>query len=121
MDCERRLTADHMRRLNQVLAGHLSYAAVPKVHSESLSAAPSHGSAIGSFAPESPLGDNGDDAVEITVTSDVRRISTRQALLRRLVRRGVFWLPESVQFVDSRFVWIGLVGDGKSERFERSR
>lgn len=80
LDHERRLTADHMRRLNQVLAGHLSYLEVSKVHADRenlLSAAPSHGSAVGY---SSSLDDAADEK-EASV-----RASSRQIILRRLVR-----------------------------------
>eukprot|EP00903_Cladosiphon_okamuranus_P014747 g13665.t1 len=78
---ERRLTADHMRRLNQVLAGHLSYLEVSKVHADRenlLAAAPSHGSAVG-YA--SSL-DGEEDS-----QGRPRRVSRRQTFLRRLVAR----------------------------------
>ena len=80
LDHERRLTADHMRRLNQVLAGHLSYLEVSKVHAERenlLAAAPSHGSAVG-YA--SSL-DGEEDS-----KGPPGRASPRQAIFRRLVR-----------------------------------
>lgn len=80
LDHERRLTADHMRRLNQVLAGHLSYLEVSKVHADRenlLAAAPSHGSAVG-YA--SSL--DGEEDSE----GPPRRASPRLTILRRLVR-----------------------------------
>lgn len=82
LDHERRLTADHMRRLNQVLAGHLSYLEVAKVHADrerlqALAAAPSHGSAVG-------YGSSMDDAKDANGTPC--RASPRQTILRRLVR-----------------------------------
>lgn len=80
LDHERRLTADHMRRLNQVLAGHLSYLEVSKVHADReylLAAAPAHGSAVG----DSSSRDDVEDSKEAP-----RRASPRQAILRRLVR-----------------------------------
>lgn len=74
-----------MRRLNQVLAGHLSFAEVARVHEprgsfDALSAAPSHGSAVHYSPRESPF-DDGDDA-----KINAERLSARQAALRRLVR-----------------------------------
>jgi len=82
LDHERRLAADHMRRLNQVLAGHLSYLEVAKVHADreshqALAAAPSHGSAVG-------YGSSADDAKDTDGTP--RRALPRQTILRRLVR-----------------------------------
>lgn len=80
LDHERRLTADHMRRLNQVLAGHLSYLEISKVHADRenlLAAAPSHGSAVG----YSSSLDGEEDSKGAS-----RRASPRQTILRRLVR-----------------------------------
>lgn len=86
LDRERWLAADHMRRLNQVLAGHLSFAEVARIHEhrdnfDALSAAPSHGSAAHYSPRESPHNDE-DDAKK-----NVERFSARQAALRRLVRQ----------------------------------
>lgn len=83
LDHERRLTADHLRRLNQVLAGHLSYLEVAKVHADrenvqALAAAPSHGSAVGY---SSSLDDVED------VKGNHRRASLGQNILRRLVSK----------------------------------
>lgn len=83
LDQERRLTADHLRRLNQVLAGHLSYLEVAKVHADrenvqALAAAPSHGSAVG----DSLSFDDVQDTKEVS-----RRASRRQNILRRLVSK----------------------------------
>lgn len=87
VDRERRLTADHMRVLNQVLAGHLSYDEVPEMHTdreafEAFPVAPSHGSAT-FYAP----------APEYKATTRPeresgmgRRSSRRQTILLRLVR-----------------------------------
>lgn len=91
MDRERLLTADHMRQLNQVLAGHLSYAEVPKVHvdretAEDILAAPSHGSAVGNSATASPLAAAEDEA-QTKLASIVQAASLRQTMLRRLVSR----------------------------------
>lgn len=80
LDHERRLTADHMRRLNQVLAGHLSYLEVSKVHADRenlLATAPSHGSAVG----HSSSLDNAEDS-----NGAFRRASRRRTILQRLVR-----------------------------------
>lgn len=85
LDHERRLTADHLRRLNQVLAGHLSYIEVAKVHADreniqAIAAAPSHGSAVG----DSSSLDDVQDSKKIS-----RRASRRQNILRRLVSKLV--------------------------------
>lgn len=91
MDRERRLTADHMRRLNQVLAGHLAYAEVPKVHASQdasgvLSPAPSHGSAVGSSTKGQRPSD-GDFAGKRNPNGGVHG-SHRQDTLQRLVRQA---------------------------------
>lgn len=90
LDHERRLTADHLRRLNQVLAGHLSYLEVAKVHADrenvqALAAAPSHGSAVGH---SSSLNDVED-------AKGAPRASRRQNILRRLVSKPSGWTGES--------------------------
>ncbi|CAM9376100.1 unnamed protein product [Scytosiphon promiscuus] len=83
LDHERRLTADHMRRLNQVLAGHLPYREVSKVHAEGrshqvLHAAPSHGSDVEC----SPRVDDSRDA-----KGNACWRPPKQSILRRLVLR----------------------------------
>lgn len=77
-----------MRRINQVLAGHLSFAEVARVHEQrdsfdALSAAPSHGSTVHYSPRESPL-DDGDDA---KINKEI--LSARQAALRHLVRQNL--------------------------------
>lgn len=88
---ERRWTADHMRQLNQVLAGHLSYNEIPKFHKKSKleisSPAPSHGSAMGSFAHRALPGANADVAGD--GKTDERCRSPRRAIIRKLVREEV--------------------------------
>ncbi|CBN77476.1 hypothetical protein Esi_0059_0111 [Ectocarpus siliculosus] len=85
LDHERRLTSDHMRRLNQVLAGHLSYLEVSNIHAEreklqlqALASAPSHGAAVGYSAS---LNDSKN------ASGTPRGGSLRQNILRRLMGR----------------------------------
>ena len=104
LDHERRLTADHMRRLNQVLAGHLSYLEITKVHADrespqALSAAPSHGSAVG-------YGSSTDDPKDANGTT--RRASRGQTITRRLVSStGRIYEGQSLDYrVHRRKAWF---------------
>lgn len=102
LDHERRLTADHMRRLNQVLAGHLSCREVSKLHAEresreACSAAPSHGSGVGF----STALDDSKDA-----KGGASRRSPGQSIFRRLVRHTRESLAKSKQ-CDLHYLQIG--------------
>lgn len=106
-----------MRRLNQVLAGHLSFAEVPRVHEprdsfDALSAAPSHGSAAHYSPRESPLDDRDDAKI------DVERLSARQAALRQVVRR-VLHMIEVANFWLKSF--LGGAGGGLTQNRRENR
>lgn len=92
VDRERRWAADHMRQLNQVLAGHVSYHQVPKFHGDSVpvnpspSPAPSHGSAVEDSPPDGAKAEaNKNRGRESSARSD-RRGLYRGVILRELVR-----------------------------------
>lgn len=88
VDHERRLTADRMRRLNQVLAGYVGFAEVKvqemKASSEKSSPAPSHGSAVGNPFHEGPSVDQELLATKSSTGSGDQTL--RNTVICRLVR-----------------------------------